>query len=251
MLFALVLVSGFRVDVADAESDEGIVFLEELRQIEVFAAVVGLLVEIHCADTNLRTFEVRRYIDDEVVGPHVAEEANEAAFIELDQLFRDPDCFELLVFHPVLDKHIPRQANEVLFNEGIVVANEVHAIGRQQVLELQSVNSRGIRFFDVEVILIVVAGIDDPDSERLGVSECAIIDAIHVEMMDNREVAARFDNGIDLFQALGKLGDHDVIVDDGLPKRILVIVVVKRSGGLELLEFLIGDWQALLAIEAL
>ena len=41
-----------------------------------------------------------------------------------------------------------------------------------------------------------------------------------------------------------------MIVDDRLPKCVFVVIVVERSGGLELLELAVSYWQALLAIEA-
>ena len=130
MLFALVLVCGIGIDMAGAKSDQGVVFFEELRQIEIFSAVVGLLIEIHCADTNLGAFEVGGNVYDEIVGTHVAEQADEAAFVEFNEFFCDAYCFEGFVFHPVIDKHIAGQSNDVLLYQCISIDDEVHAIGR-------------------------------------------------------------------------------------------------------------------------
>ena len=41
-----------------------------------------------------------------------------------------------------------------------------------------------------------------------------------------------------------------MIVDDGLPESVLIVIVVERSRCLELLELFIGNWEALLAVEA-
>jgi hypothetical protein len=42
-----------------------------------------------------------------------------------------------------------------------------------------------------------------------------------------------------------------MVIDDRLPKRVLVVIVVERSGCLELFELIVSYWQTLLAIEAL
>ena len=63
LLLALVLMGGIRVDVTDAEPDERVVFFEKLWQIEILPSVIGLLVEIHGADTDLCAFEVRSDVD--------------------------------------------------------------------------------------------------------------------------------------------------------------------------------------------
>ena len=136
MHFALILVGCFRVDMARAESDQGVVLLEELGQVEVFSTVVGLLVEIHCADTDLRAFEIRGYIDDKIVWAHIAKKSDEAAFVEFNELLCDADGFERFVFHPICDKHIPGQTDDVFFDQSISINHEVHAIGREKVFEL-------------------------------------------------------------------------------------------------------------------
>ena len=228
VFFALVLVSGFRVDMAYAECDQLIVFLEELGQVEIFATVVGLLVEIHCSDSNLRALEIGGDVDDEIIGTHVAKQANEAAFVEFDQLFGNSNRFEPFAFHPVLDEHVPRQTDEVFLDQCIAIADEVHAIWGKQVFYLQTVNSGCVCFLDVKVVLIVVARIDDSDTEGPGVSKYAVVDSIDVKVMNNREVSTRLDNRVNVLQAVGKLGDHDMIVDDCLPQRVFVIVIVER-----------------------
>ena len=49
---------------------------------------------------------------------------------------------------------------------------------------------------------------------------------------------------------VGEFGDHYLIVDDGLPESVLIVIVVERSRCLELLELFIGNWETLLAVEA-
>ena len=156
LLFALVLMGGIRVDVTDAEPDERVVFFEKLWQIEILSSVIRLLVEVHGPDTDLRAFEVRSDIDDEVIGTHVSEKADEASLVKLYQFLGNSDRFELFVVEPGIDKHISWQAHDVLFDERVTVRDKVHPIRRKEVFEFEAVNSRSIRLLDVEVVLVVV-----------------------------------------------------------------------------------------------
>ncbi len=108
MFLALILFGCLGIDVTGTEFYQRIVLLEELRQVEVLSTVVGLLVEIHRTDTDLRFLEIRSDAYHEIVGSHVPKEPNEAAFIELDQLFGDTDRFEPRALHPIVDKPIAR-----------------------------------------------------------------------------------------------------------------------------------------------
>ena len=49
-------------------------------------------------------------------------------------------------------------------------------------LELEPVDARGVGFLDVEIVLIVVVRVDDPDAKRRRVPERAEVDAIDVQV---------------------------------------------------------------------
>lgn len=199
MHFALILVGCFRVDMARAESDQGVVLLEELGQVEVFSTVVGLLVEIHCADTDLRAFEIGGDFDNEIVWTHIAKESDKTAFVEFNEFLCDADGFERFVFHPIFDKHVAWQSDDVFLHQGIPIYHEVHAIGREKVFELQSVDTGCVRFFNVEVILVVVASVNYSDPERFRISENAVVDTVDVKVLASREVSAGLNNCVDVF----------------------------------------------------
>ena len=77
-----------------AEEDQLVVLLEKLRSIEVEPTIVALLVEIHRTDLQLNVFKVGCDIDDEVIGPHVTQQTDETALVELYQLLGNTDRFE-------------------------------------------------------------------------------------------------------------------------------------------------------------
>ena len=91
LFLALILQRGLKAEVFEAVKGECAVFLEELRQVEVLPSVVGLLVEIHGPDADLRILEIGHDDHDEIVRAHVAEQADEAALVEFHQLLGDPD----------------------------------------------------------------------------------------------------------------------------------------------------------------
>ena len=182
LFLALILQRGLVTEVLEAVEGQGLIFLEELRQVIVFPAVVGLLVKIHRTDADLRVFKVRHDDDDEVVGTHVAEQADEAALIELHELLGDTDGFQVAVMQPALDEDIARDAWNVLLDQHAAAGEKAEPVGGEQVLEFKTVDARGIGFLDIEVVGIVVVGVDDPDAERLRVAEGAEIDAVDVEV---------------------------------------------------------------------
>ena len=77
---------------------------------------------------------------------------------------------------------------------------EAEAVGREQVFELQPVDAGGIGLLDVEVVGIVVEGVDDPDAERLRIPEGAEVDAVDVEVAHDREIAVDLEQGVDALE---------------------------------------------------
>ena len=117
-------------------------------------------------------------------------------------------------------------------------------------LELKAVDARGVRLFDVEVVLIVVVGVDDPDAERGGVSKRAEVDAIDVEVLHHGEVAVDFQESIDLLQCVVEFAHLGGVVDDGFPKRGPPLFVGQSNALAKAAEAFVGDGEIALAFVA-
>ncbi len=100
--FRLVLFDGIFVEMVEAEFDEGPVLFEELRDVEILPAFIGLLIEIDGPDPVLIVFDIGGDIDDEVIGAHVAQQTDKAAFVEFDELFGEPDLVGLRIVYEIL-----------------------------------------------------------------------------------------------------------------------------------------------------
>jgi len=247
LLLALVLQRRLHMQVLRAVGDKRRILLEELREVEVLPAVVGLLVEVHRADAHLRLLEVGREHEDEVVGPHVAEQAHEAALVELHQLLGDADRLKLGIVHPPRDEDVARDAGDVLLDQGVAVREEVEPVGRQQVLQFQAVDARGIRLLHVEVVLVVVVGVDHAHAERRRVAEAAEIHAVDVEVLHHRQVAVDLQAGVDALQALVERGHLLGTVDHRVPQRGPALGVAQRDRLVEVAEPLVRHRQFALA----
>ena len=129
LLLALVLQGGAEVEVPAAELDHGGVFLEELREVEVLPAVVRLLVEIHRADADLGVLEVRGDDGDVVVAAHVAEEADEAALVELHHLLRHADRLGVAAAQPARTRPTRRAARSRRDWSGCGTAQRIRPVG--------------------------------------------------------------------------------------------------------------------------
>ena len=247
LLLALVLQRGFVTKVFEAVEGQGRVFLEELRQVIVFSAVVGLLVKVHRADADLRVFKVRHDDDDEVVGAHVAEQADEATLVELHELLGDPDGFQVTVIQPAFDEDIAGNAGNVLLDQHAAAGEKTEPVRGKQVLEFKAVDARGIGLLDIEMVGIVVVGVDDPDAERLRVAEGAEVDAVDVKVRHDREIAVDLEQGVDALQILVECAHVLGAVGHGLPERRPAVGVNKRRGLLEITEPFIRDGQLAVA----
>ncbi len=100
-------------------------------------------------------------------------------------------------------------------------------------LKLQSIGAGGVRLFDVEVVLVVVAGVYDADAKRLGVSKYAVVDAVDVKVLHDGLVAPRSQDRVDPLQSLVELPHYEGLVDQGLPERVFPVGVVERRSHLE------------------
>ena len=90
--------------------------------------------------------------------------------------FRSP------LMQPALDEDVAGDAGNMFLDQHAAGGEEAEAVGGEQVFEFQPVDAGGVGLLDVEVVGIVVVGVDDPDAERLRVAEGAEIDAVDVEV---------------------------------------------------------------------
>jgi hypothetical protein len=148
---------------------------------------------------------------------------------------------------PVADVDVARDPRHVLLHQGVAVGEEVDPVRREQVLELQAVHARGVRLLHVEVVLVVVVGIDDPDTEGRRIAEGAEVDPVDVEVADHREIAVDLEPGVDLLQGLVEVRHLAGVVDHGVPERRLAVFVGQRDDLVKRAQPLVGDREIALA----
>src|SRR5580698_2051963 len=103
----------------EAEFDKGPVLFEELRDVEVLPAFIGLLIEIDGPDPVLIVFDIRGDIDYEIIRTHVSQQTHKAAFVEFDELFGKADLVGLRIVYKILYEQVSRDAGDMLFNQGV------------------------------------------------------------------------------------------------------------------------------------
>ncbi len=79
----------------------------------------------------------------------------------------------------IAQENVSRDASDMFLDQGVAVDEVVDAVGWKDVFELESVDARGVRVFDVEVVGVVVEKVGDADAERLRVPELAVVDPVH------------------------------------------------------------------------
>ena len=95
------------------QEDNRIVFFEILGLVETTAAFVGLLVKVNSPQPELGALNVRRDVDYVVIGSHITQEAYEAAFVELDELLRQPDLVEPVLGQLIADERVSRESIKI------------------------------------------------------------------------------------------------------------------------------------------
>ena len=98
-------------------------------------------------------------------------------------------------------KTVARDAGDVFLDQRVVVDEVDDVVRREQVLEFEAVDARGVGLLDVEVVVVVVEVVHHADAERLGVAEHAVVDALDVEMAHRRHVAVGLEQRVDLGEA--------------------------------------------------
>ena len=91
-----------------------------------------------------------------------------------------------------MDEDIAGHAGDVLLDESVAIDEVVDAIRREDVLELEAVDARGVGLFDVKVIGVVVVEVGDANTERFGISKISEVDAIHTKVFVQSALTANF-----------------------------------------------------------
>ncbi len=242
LFFAAVLDGGSGVDVLGAELGEGAVFLKGAREVEAEASVVALLVEVHSTHPDGGRVEVRGHGDNEVIGAHVAEEAHEAAFLELDELLGESHRVVPVGGEPLFGENIAGNTRDMLLDQGRFPGEVEHAVRGEQVLELKAADAGGVPDLYVEVILVLVIGVDDAHAERLRVTERAEVDAVDVDVAEDLHAAFPAEKSVRLQQTLGKVAHDFGRISDGFPERVFASFEQRHRGG-EVAQLRVRDGQ--------
>ena len=126
--FGLVLLDRIFIEMLQAEFDKGPVLFEELRNIQVLSAFIGLLIEVDGPYPVLIVFDVGGDVDDEIIGSHIAEQTDKAAFIEFDEFFGQADLVGQGIVHEIFDEEVAGDAGNMFFDEGIQMGEIRYAV---------------------------------------------------------------------------------------------------------------------------
>ncbi len=179
-----------------------------------------------------------------VVRSHVAQQTEEAALVEFDVLFGE----RTFVLHgqgrePLFNKHIARNAYDVLFDECISVNKEIDAVRRQELFQFQSIDSGRIAFLDVEENVVVVDDVPDFHPERLGVAKGAKRDAVHRDERQDGVAAIGMQDGVKAFEIEDEFVTFGGTVHTIDPQRIVVIAIQNRDAALKTQEVVVRYWN--------
>ena len=95
-------------------------------------------------------------------------------------------------------------------------------------LQLQPIDTRGVGYFDIIVVVVVIEFIHDPDTERVRVTEAAIIYSCYVEMLSECKITLSFQDSIQFNQPIANELPFSHIVTYRFPECVLPCFVFKR-----------------------
>ena len=239
-LFFDVLVDGAAVELFEGEAGDIAIRIEVVGEVNAASGFVGLLIEVDGTNTVLHFLEVGSDIDNIVHAAHIAEKANEASLVEFGKFFGDTHAVEFGLGKVFVLKYVSWNAGNVLLDEGVAVDEVVDAIGRENVLEFESVDARGIGLFYVEVVRVVVVEIGDADTEGTGVAEVAEVDAIDTKVLVQATgISTDFELGVNADE-LGVKGMAQFMgVHDGEPESFASARVIVRDRAIKTCEIVI------------
>jgi hypothetical protein len=147
---------------------------------------------------------------------------------------------------PAGGEDVPGDAGHVLLDQRLAPGEVEHAVRREQVLQLQPAHAGGVADLHVEVVVVLVVGVDDADAEGLRVAEGAEVDAVHVDVAEDLHAAFAAQQRVRLQQALREAVHLVARVGDRLPQRVLA-PLEQRHGRGEVAQLRVGDRQRHLA----
>src|SRR5262245_47707164 len=101
-LLLLILGNDLRVEMFDSKIYKRKIFYEKLLLIHFNLSFKKLLIKIDGANTELIIVEIGGDHKNKVVSPHVAQQAHQTAFIELDEILSDALGIKLRTMHVML-----------------------------------------------------------------------------------------------------------------------------------------------------
>jgi hypothetical protein len=113
--------------------------------------------------------------------------------------------------------------------------------------QLQAIYPGCIRDLDIVVVVVIVEFINDPDPERMGVSECAVIDPGYIEVIGKTEIAFCFEDRIDLDKAFTDKIPVTFIINGFFPERVFAVLVFDRNRESVMQQVLVRDRKFYLA----
>ena len=122
---------------------------------------------------------------------------------------------------PFLGEDVAGDAGDVLLDQRLAPGEVEHAVRREQVLEFEPADARGVADLHVEVVVVLVVRVDDADAEGLRVAEGAEVHAVHVDVAEHLHAAFAAQERIRLEQALRKPAHLFGRIRDSLPERVL------------------------------
>ena len=108
-------------------------------------------------------------------------------------------------------------------------------------LKLETVNARGIAALDVEVVGVVVVGVNNSDAKGGGVAEGTKVYAVNVEVAHHRKVAVHAQDGIHAFQIIVQRLHLQAVVENTLPERGAAEAIGERHAVTETHQALVVD----------
>ena len=173
------------------------------------------------------------------------------ALVELGELLGDADLVEAGLVEVVAEEDVARNAGDVFLDEGVAVDEIVDAVWREDVFEFEAEDARGVGVLDVEIVRVVVEEIGDADAERAGVSEIAVIDAVHEQVFVLGGVAAEFEFGVDGGEARPEFREDLGRIHHGEPEGFAALRVLVGDGAGEAAEFAVDPRDVPLAVEVI
>ena len=132
---------------------------------------------------------------------------------------------------PFLGEDVARNARDVLFDQGLAPGEVEHAVRGEQVLEFEAADAGGVADLHVEVVVVLVIGVDDAHAERLRVTKRAEVDTVDIHVAEDLHAAFAAEQGVRLEQTLGEVAHDFGRIGDSLPQGVFAAFEQGHRGG--------------------